>query len=68
MVNDKTDINVPGSNGNVVLEKNAQSIVDTKENQFINNKYTKHVMRKGKLEHVLTTGNIEGKKAEVVIE
>ena len=29
------------SNGNVVLEKNAQSIVDRKENQFRNSKYSK---------------------------
>ena len=83
MVNDKTNINVNRSNGNVVLEKNAQSIVDRKENQFINSKYSKpykdayeqrqeperqaeflgHVMRKGKLEHLLTTGKIEGKRS-----
>ena len=30
-----------GSNGNVVLEKNAQSIVDRKQNQFRNSKYSK---------------------------
>ena len=42
MVNDKTNINVYRSNGNVVLEKNAQSIVDRKENQFINSKYSKY--------------------------
>ena len=41
MVNDKTNINVNRSNGNVVLEKNAQSIVDRKENQFRNYKYSK---------------------------
>ena len=41
MVNDKTYINVHRSNGNVVLEKNAQSIVDRKENQFRNSKYSK---------------------------
>ena len=41
MVNDKTNINVHRSNGNVVLEKNAQSIVDRKENQFRNYKYSK---------------------------
>ena len=41
MVNDKTNINVHRSNGNVVLEKNAQSIVDRKENQFRNSKYSK---------------------------
>ena len=41
MVNDKTNINVHRSNGNVVLEKNAQSIVDRKENQFRNSKYNK---------------------------
>ena len=80
MVNDKTNINVHRSNGNVVLEKNAQSIVDRKENQFRNSKYSKqyklmsnvkrrqaeflgHVMRKGKLEHLLTTGKIEGKRS-----
>ena len=36
-----TNINVHRSNGNVVLEKNAQSIVDRKENQFLNSKYSK---------------------------
>ena len=41
MVNDKTNINVHRSNGNVVLEKNAQSILDRKENQFRNSKYSK---------------------------
>ena len=41
MVNDKTNINVHRSNGKVVLEKNAQSIVDRKENQFRNYKYSK---------------------------
>ena len=41
MVNDKTNINVHRSNENVVLEKNAQSIVDRKENQFRNSKYSK---------------------------
>ena len=41
MVNDKTNISVHRSNGNVVLEKNAQSIVDRKENQFRNSKYSK---------------------------
>ena len=41
MVNDKTNINVHRSNGNVVLEKNAQSIVDRKANQFITSKYSK---------------------------
>ena len=41
MVNNKTNINVHRSNGNVVLEKNAQSIVDRKENQFRNSKYSK---------------------------
>ena len=41
MVNDKTNINVNRSNGNVVLENNAQSIVDRKENQFRNSKYSK---------------------------
>ena len=41
MVNDKTNINVHRSNGNVVLEKNAQSIVDRKENRFRNYKYSK---------------------------
>ena len=41
MVNDKTNIKVHRSNGNVVLEKNAQSIVDRKENQFRNSKYSK---------------------------
>ena len=41
MINDKTNINVHRSNGNVVLEKNAQSIVDGKENQFRNYKYSK---------------------------
>ena len=40
MVNDKTNINVHRSNGNVVLDKNA-SIVDRKENQFRNSKYSK---------------------------
>ena len=83
MVNDKTNINVNRSNGNVVLENNAQSIVDRKENQFRNSKYSKqykkayeqcqeperqaeclgHVMIKGKLEHLLTTGKIEGKRS-----
>ena len=81
MVNDKTNINVHRSNGNVVLEKNAQSIVDRKENQFRNSKFTArstrklinvkrrqaeflgHVMRKGNLEHLLTTGKIEGKRS-----
>ncbi len=76
MVNDKTNINVHRSNGNVVLENNAQSIVDRKENQFRNSKYSRkyknvkrrqaeflgHVMRKGKLEHLLTTGKVEGKR------
>ena len=41
MVNDKTNINVHRSNGNVVLEKNAQSIVDREENQFRIYKYSK---------------------------
>ena len=41
MDNDKTNINVHRSNGNVVLEKNAQSIVDRKGNQFRNSKYSK---------------------------
>ena len=41
MVNDKTNINVHRSNGNVVLEKNAQSVVDRKENQFRNSKYSR---------------------------
>ena len=41
MVNDKTNINVLRSTGNVVLEKNAQSIVDRKENQFRHSKYSK---------------------------
>ena len=41
MVNNKTNINIHRSNGNVVLEKNAQSIVDRKENQFRNSKYSK---------------------------
>ena len=41
MVNDETNINVHKSNGNVVLENNAQSIVDRKENQFRNSKYSK---------------------------
>ena len=41
MVNDKTNINVHRSNGNVVLEKNAQSIVDRKDNQFRNSKYSR---------------------------
>ena len=41
MANDKTNINVHRSNGNVVLEKNAQSIVDRKENQYRNSKYSK---------------------------
>ena len=41
MVNDKTNINVHRSNGNMVLEKNAQSIVDRKENQFKISKYSK---------------------------
>ena len=41
MVNDKTNINVHRSNGNVVLEKNVQSIVDRKDNQFRNSKYNK---------------------------
>ena len=41
IVNDKTNINAHRSNGNVVLEKNAQSIVDRKENQFRNSKYSK---------------------------
>ena len=41
MANDKTNIKVHRSNGNVVLEKNAQSIVDRKENQFRNSKYSK---------------------------
>ena len=75
MGNDKTNINVHRSNGNVVLEKNAQSIVDRKENQFRNSKYSipykkayeaellGHLMRKGKLEHLLTTGKIEGKRS-----
>ena len=81
MVNDKTNINVHRSNGNVVLEKNAQSIVDSKENQFINYKYSKQYKKayeqhqektsiisrpcdeKGKLEHLLTTGKIEGKRS-----
>ena len=40
MVHDKTNINVHRSNGNVVLEKNAQSIVDRKENQFRYSKYS----------------------------
>ena len=67
----------------MVLEKNAQSIVDSKENQFRNSKYCKQYKkaceqrqektsrisrpcdekgkaRKGKLEHLLTTGKIEG--------
>ena len=81
MVNDKTNINVHRSNGNVVLEKNAQSIVDSKENQFRNYKYSKQYKKayeqhqektnimsrpcdeKGKLEHLLTTGKIEGKRS-----
>ena len=42
MVNDKTKINDHRSNGNVVLEKNAQNIVDRKENQFRNSKYSKN--------------------------
>ena len=83
MVNDKTNINANRSNGNVVLENNAQSIVDRKENQLRNYKYSKrykkayeqcqeperqaeflgHVMIKGKLEHLLTTGKIEGKRS-----
>ena len=46
MVNGKTNINVHRSNGNVVIEKNAQSIVDTKENQFINSKYSKKYIYK----------------------
>ena len=41
MVNDKTNINAHRSNGNVVLENNAQSIVDSKDNQFRNSKYSK---------------------------
>ena len=41
MVNDKTNINVHRNNGNVVLEKNAQSILDRKDNQFRNYKYSK---------------------------
>ena len=41
MVNNKTYINVHRSNENVVLEKNVQSIVDRKENQFRNYKYSK---------------------------
>ena len=41
MVNDKTNIKVHRSNGNVVLEEKAQSIVDRKENQFRNYKYCK---------------------------
>ena len=41
MVNDKTNINVHRSNGNVFLEKKAQSIVDRKEKQFRNSKYSK---------------------------
>ena len=41
MVNEKTNINVHRSNGNVVLEKNSLSIVDRKENQFRNSKYSK---------------------------
>ena len=65
----------------MVLEKNAQSIVNRKENQFrildtarstrklISNvkrrqaEFIGHVMRKGKLEHLLTTGKIEGKRS-----
>ena len=65
----------------MVLEKNAESIVGRKENQFINSKYSNstrklmgngkrrqaeflgHVMRKGKLEHLLTTGKVEGKRS-----
>ena len=34
-------VNVRRSNGNVVLEKNAQSIVNRKDNQFRNYKYNK---------------------------
>ena len=45
MVNDKTNIKVHRSNGNVVLEKNAQSIVDRKENQFRNSKYSKQYQK-----------------------
>ena len=81
MVNDKTNINVHRRNGNVVLEKNAQSIVDRKENQFRNSKYSKQYKKAyeqhqektsrmsrpcdeiGKLEHLLTTGKIEGKRS-----
>ena len=48
MVNDKTNINVHRSNGNVVLEKNAQSIVDRKENKFINSKYSSRKDRRKK--------------------
>ena len=73
MVNDKTNINVHRSNGNVVLEKNAQSIVaENRTNLKIINTASStrklmnnikrrqaeclgHVMRKGRLEHLLTT-------------
>ena len=51
MVNDKTNINVLRSNGNVVLEKNAQSIVDRKENQFRNSKYSKQYYKKAYEQH-----------------
>ena len=41
MVNDKTNSKAHRSNGNVVLDRNAQSIVDRKKNQFRNSKYSK---------------------------
>ena len=81
MVNDKTNTNVHRSNGNVVLEKNAQSIVDKKRTnlEILNTasstrklmsnikrreaSFLDHVMRKGKLEHLLTTGNVEEKRS-----
>ena len=75
------EVRVHRSNGNVVLEKNAQSIMDRKGNQFRNYKYSKPYKKayeqhqektsrisspcdeKGKLEHLLTTGKIEGKRS-----
>ena len=69
------------SNGNVVLEKNAQSIVDEKRTnlEILNTASSTrklmsnikrrqaeclgHVMRQGKLAHLLTTGKIEGKRS-----
>ena len=57
MVNDKTNINFHRSNGNVVLEKNAKSIVHRKENQFRNSKYSKQY-KKGYEQHQEKTSRI----------